>query len=156
MAVDRGPPLAQVFAAVFPDLAAQTRARVMERSVEESHVHLACVYATVDEHFDAQARSATRADLVPCLERRAAWIERALSPWLGRGAAPLGITGPSGSGKTLFARDCACADHLAHAFDLATPRRRRARAPSPRRGHLARPLWAPPMPAAATVLLAAP
>lgn len=147
------------------------------------HVHLACGYAAADEHFDAEARIASLAELVPCLERRAAWIARALSPWLGRGPATLGISGHSGTGKTLFARDLARvfraqgqaaavvtldaflrpeaqrastpharADHLAHAFDLATLD---AAVLAPRlRGEETLPgPWGPPISAGATLLL---
>lgn len=147
------------------------------------HVHLACGYAGDEEHFDAQARIASLAELVPCLERRAAWIARALSPWLGRGPATLGISGRSGSGKTLFARDVArlCRAHgqpvAVVALDaFLRPESQRVDTPHARADHLAHAFdlaaldaavlaprrrgeatlpgpWGPPIPAGATLLL---
>ncbi len=108
------------------------------------HVHLACGYAAQDEHVEAEARIGALAELVPCLERRAEWIARALAPWLAREGATLGISGHSGSGKTLFARDAARV-WAAHgrsaavvAFDgFLRPEAERSDAPHARADHLA-------------------
>jgi len=72
------------------------------------HVHLARGYAPGGEEVPAEASIEGIDELLPCLERRAAWVGGALDR-LGLdadGPVALGITGHSGSGKTLFARDC--------------------------------------------------
>lgn len=72
------------------------------------HVHLSRGFAQEGEHVECEAVIDGMRDLVPRLERRAAWIADALEQ-LGfqaqGGPRTLGITGHSGAGKTLFARD---------------------------------------------------
>lgn len=75
------------------------------------HVHFARGFAGADEPVPCEATVDDMSELVPRLERRAAWIAESLAGLdFGRktgGPRSLGVTGHSGSGKTIFARDCA-------------------------------------------------
>ena len=73
------------------------------------HVHCAFGFAQGDESVEAEGRIRALEELVPMLERRGRWIERALAR-LGTFSRPgsrLGVSGGPGAGKTLFARDAA-------------------------------------------------
>lgn len=73
------------------------------------HVHCAFGFAQGDEAVEAEGRIASLRELVPLLERRGRWIERALERVgaFARSGLRLGVTGAPGAGKTLFARDAA-------------------------------------------------
>jgi phosphoglycolate phosphatase len=73
------------------------------------HVHCAFGFAQGDEAVEAEGCIRAPAELLPLLERRGRWIERALAR-LGVQSRPgfrLGVSGGPGAGKTLFARDAA-------------------------------------------------
>jgi phosphoglycolate phosphatase len=73
------------------------------------HVHCAFGFAQGDESVEAEGQVHALKELLPLLERRGRWIERALAR-VGVGAIPgrrLGVSGRPGAGKTLFARDAA-------------------------------------------------
>ena len=74
------------------------------------HVHYVRGFAEKGEEVPCEASIEEMTELVPRLEKRTVWIERALEDIGARtkhGAKSIGITGHTGSGKTLFARDVA-------------------------------------------------
>ncbi len=74
------------------------------------HVHCDFGFAPPGEIVEAEARIQDLGELPVLLERRSAWIERALDRCAAFDAAPpfiRGITGGPGAGKSLFARDAA-------------------------------------------------
>ncbi len=74
------------------------------------HVHCSFGFAPAGEIVEAEARIEDLGELPGLLDRRSAWIERALDRCGAFTAEPpflLGITGEAGSGRSLFARDAA-------------------------------------------------
>ena len=74
------------------------------------HVHLTRGFAPRGEEFECEATLEGLDELVPLLERRAAWLEGALQALaLDERASRVHVVGPMLSGKTLLTRDLASA-----------------------------------------------